>query len=654
MREINGSHNSVPNVTNANGLASDINYIQTSWQRCRDKYKIEPQRSIDLCVLTEKELREKRQPLEQLLANSQRILERVRRVAKESGYCVLIGNVDGVTVQAFTDSDHDLALQSRGIRQGTLWQEAMAGTNGLGTCLEEQRPVTVDASEHYGANLQCFSCSAAPLVGADGAIVGGLNMSTFANGNRRSQALALNLVTETANEIEALIFKDAYSNQHIVSFTGATHLNNAFVAFNESGTIVAATTPALIELNCRDRYELVGRNILDAFQMTSGELNQPAPFRHRFELNGVTHQFEFELHQPVLKHQSIAPTYANKGANVPVSKASATYGQTLLAAAGSDPSLVRQAKSCMRILDRGVMTLIQGETGTGKEVWAKALHDASVRRDKPFVAVNCAAIPETLIESELFGYGAGTFTGGLKSGKKGKIEASNGGTLFLDEIGDMPVELQARLLRVLAEKEIIPLGEVDPIPIDINVICATHRDLEYYVRDGRFREDLYYRISVFKVLLPPLRDRQDKPRLIQTVLRQLQRELGEVYEIGLTPDAEQALLAYSWPGNIRQLKNVLHCAACMREGKNISVNDLPEEVIQSRTSGARPDLSTSNPSELMKNTSPEKQELISALEKSRWNVTRAAKAMGVSRSTLHRRIKAHDLLPASKESEPLG
>lgn len=657
MRDLNGSDNPNSSISLPTNLGNDTSYIESSWQRCKEKYKIAPQRPIELCALTEQEIQEKREPLEQLLGNSQGIIEKIRRVARQSGYSVLIGNAEGVTVKAFTDSDHGSALHSKGIRQGTLWQEAIAGTNGLGTCLEEKRPITVDASEHYGTNLQCFSCSAAPLIGADGAIIGALDMSTFATGNRLGQALALNFVTETANEIEATIFRDAYRNQHVINLAGAIHTNTALVAFNENGTVVAATTPALMELNCRQRYDLVGKNVEEAFQIGWNELFRSAPLNHRFQFNGNNYQLHLALHLPESKWPQVnprqplptTPTSTTTVTFPPIASRSEQH-QPLFEAAGEDPALLQQAKRCIRIVDRGVITLIQGETGTGKEVWAKALHDSSARKDKPFVAVNCAAIPETLIESELFGYGAGTFTGGLKSGKKGKIEASNGGTLFLDEIGDMPAELQARLLRVLAEKEIIPLGEVEPIPIDINVICATHRDLEHYVSQGDFREDLYYRISVFKVALPALRERQDKRHLTRKVLDQLRLELGDTETIGLSAQAEQALLNYSWPGNIRQLKNVLHCAACMREGQEIRTTDLPEEVHQSPIPGLSAFTSPTSSQIEASPVCPEKQELIAALESNRWNVSRAAKALGVSRSTLHRKIKMHGLLLDPQES----
>lgn len=627
---------------------ANASYIKTSWERCKDKHRISPQRKVELHTLTENEIREKREPLEQLLFDSAPILERVRRIAKQSGYSVLISDAEGATVKTFTDSDLALELQSKGIRLGTLWQEAIVGTNGLGTCLEENRPVTVDASDHYSKTLHSFSCSAAPLIGADGAVLGALDMSTFASGNRMTQALALNFVTETADEIEALIFRKAYRSQYVVSLTDSFHATTSLIAFNEAGTIVAATTPALLQLNCRNRYDLVGKNFKDAFNISIDKLTEASPLIHRFLMNGQEYQYQMALNATPLQSQPRQPSILHSPSLPSARSALNTSHQKLFEAAGEDPALLQQAKRCTRIIDKGLSVLLQGETGTGKEVWARAIHDASDRKNKPFVTVNCAAIPESLIESELFGYGAGTFTGGLKSGKIGKIEASNGGTLFLDEIGDMPTELQARLLRVLAESEIVPLGEVKPVPVDINVICATHRDLEHYVSKGDFRKDLYYRISMFKVALPSLKDRDDKRHLVHKILGGLKP--GDA-PISLSPRAEEALTNYPWPGNIRQLKNVLQYAVCMSDGERIQLDDLPDEVFKPCDADIVPDLPEAHSDHPGSSySSSERERLIATLEQNRWIVTRAAKALGVSRSTLHRKIKMHGLLLEPQES----
>lgn len=640
------------------GSGSTGQYIKNSWERCRDRYKISQNSHVELVSLTGTEIRESREPMERFLSDGTGLFDKIRTLSKHSGYTILITNAEGVAVKSFADSNVSHDLVEKGLRQGSLWSESIRGTNALGTCLIECSPVTVYAEEHYGTNLQNFSCSAAPLISPDGTPFGALDLSTFASGNRLIQALALNLVCETADEVEAFVFKDAYQNQRIVSLSvsPAISATTALVAVNDSDTIVAATTPVLLAMGCGDRYEVVGRKFRDIFNLGFEQLEASiAVVEHCIKMRGKSIKFYISLLQRT--RQPIATFPLNKELPRGSHQSSTGIHSSLVSAAGKEPSLLKQADRCQRIVNKGMSILLQGETGTGKEVWARALHDSSDRADMPFVTLNCAAIPESLIESELFGYGAGTFTGGLKSGKIGKIQASDGGTLFLDEIGDMPLELQASLLRVLAECEVIPLGEVLPVQVKLNVICATHRDLKEYVGLGKFREDLYYRISGFKVNLPSLREREDKPVIIHKMLEiACKNDEDGVESVRISGGAMTILCQYYWPGNIRQLKNSIQYALCMRDGDIIEVDDLPDEILNNeallKQSGNDGDsyLSVPPPSRVVSilgetvTELSEKEEIEAALEKHRWIVTRAAKALGVSRSTLHRKIKKHNLL----------
>ena len=640
------------------GSGSKDRFIESSWERCRDRYKISSNSDVELVSLTDSEVKERREPMEKLLSDSVWVFDKIRTLSKHGGYTVLITNEEGVAVKTFAESNVGHDLVAKGLRQGTLWSESVVGTNGLGTCLTECSPVTVYAEEHYGINLHNFSCSAAPLISPDGTPFGAIDVSTFASGNRLCQALALNLVSETADEVEALVFKDAYHNQRIVSISVSpvVSVTKALIAVNDSDTIVAATTPILLTMGCRDRYEIVGRKFQDVFDLNFEQLEASISVEHYIQVMGKPYKFHAALLQsgPFKKDKGVTKAIIHDGSTVRPSAIDAAINSSLLSAAGKEPNLLKQANRCQRIVNKGISILLQGETGTGKEVWARALHDSSDRADKPFITLNCAAIPESLIESELFGYGAGTFTGGLKSGKVGKIQASNGGTLFLDEIGDMPLELQASLLRVLAESEIIPLGELAPIKVKLNVICATHRDLKEYVGRGDFREDLYYRISGFKVPLPSFRERVDKPLIIKKVLDQLCEDEDGADNIKLSEAAMRLLCQYHWPGNIRQLKNTLQYALCMIESNIIDLEDLPEELFSEDTSleaygASETGGGVSPPSRMVCISSDpaagaERNELIQALEQNRWVVTRAAKALGISRSTLHRKMNKYDLL----------
>src|SRR5262245_16171761 len=237
--------------------------------------------------------------------------------------------------------------------------------------------------------------------------------------------------------------------------------------------------------------------------------------------------------------------------------------------------MLGNVRSARRIADSGVSVLIQGSTGSGKEAFAHAMHFASRRASQPFVAVNCAAIPETLIESELFGYKPGAFTGARKEGMKGKILQSSTGTLFLDEIGDMPLSLQTRLLRVLEEQEIVPLGSEAPIEVDLHVIAASHRNLRDMIARGEFREDLYYRLNGITLELPKLADRGDRERVIH---RALAAETHNGRPAAIEVDALQRLESYPWPGNIRELRNVIRTALAICDGGVVRVIDLPREI----------------------------------------------------------------------------
>jgi len=290
-------------------------------------------------------------------------------------------------------------------------------------------------------------------------------------------------------------------------------------------------------------------------------------------------------------------------------------------------------KRLRKVLDKDIAILLNGETGTGKEAFARALHQASQRHAKPFVALNCAAIPESLIESELFGYRAGSFTGANRKGMKGKLEQANGGTLFLDEIGDMPTHLQTRLLRVLAERELVALGAEAPVTLDIQVISATHQDLQAMIADKGFREDLYYRLCGMRMTLPALRERSDRRELIERLLAGLPGGA----DLRLSDQAWRCLLGYAWPGNVRQLLNTLRQAVALAEGGVIELADLPEELLD-RAVPARPKVLEQQVEDA------EARHLLEVLKRERWNMSLAAEAAGISRSTLYRKMKRYGIV----------
>jgi transcriptional regulator of acetoin/glycerol metabolism len=301
----------------------------------------------------------------------------------------------------------------------------------------------------------------------------------------------------------------------------------------------------------------------------------------------------------------------------------------LAALSAGDAALDRQVERMARLVNTPISLLITGETGSGKEYFAKAVHAASERRSRPFVAVNCAAIPEHLIESELFGHLPGSFSGASPKGKRGLIAEADGGTLFLDEIGDMPLALQARLLRVLSEREVLPVGATKPVPVNIRVVAATHAPLEQLVLAGRFRDDLYYRLKGALIELPPLRERSDLGAMIT-------RLLGAR---SITPAALHRLMEHRWPGNLRELRNVLDYAASLCGEGPIDLDDLPELQAARLPPRAAPHQPTPD-------DGPDA--LLQALRAAQWNVSAVARTLGLSRMTLYRRMKRMGIVPPNR------
>jgi transcriptional regulator with PAS, ATPase and Fis domain len=286
-----------------------------------------------------------------------------------------------------------------------------------------------------------------------------------------------------------------------------------------------------------------------------------------------------------------------------------------------------------KVADKSIALLLQGESGVGKEVFARAVHASGPRADKPFVAVNCAALPENLIEAELFGYERGAFTGALREGARGRIREADGGTLFLDEIGDMPMALQARLLRVLQDRQVVPLGGGRAVPVDFALVCATHRDLGAEIAAHRFREDLYYRLNGLTLRLPPLRERCDLAPLIERELRTLAPDR----DLTIAPDLLEALRVYRWPGNVRQLANVLRTACALLEPHDTTIGweHLCDDIAQS----LRAPVAKMDDGELVDLRSLSRAAVDRAMTEADGNLSEAARRLGISRNTLYRKLR---------------
>ena len=625
--------------------------VTRSWHRCLREYGIEPSAPRQISVLNPQSVKQLQESLGQLLPVARAEMESLYEQIAGSGFAVILADTQGAVLSTITDPALQREFRHAGLSLGALWDERHEGTNGIGTCLAETGPVTVHREEHFRGYNLTLSCSAAPILDPHGGILAVLDASTAnSSDSRLIQRHTMALVNMSAHLISRWNFLNEYRHSWILRFHSRPEfvglLHEALMAIDDDGDILAVNESALVQLGCSTRQSLVGEPIGKYFQFNFGALEQRARFEPSaiWPVRDVAHGRRFF---------AIArePARLAEHAQVALSKelGAAAEGPLEREHVGEDAQMRKNLACGRQLFAKQVPILLHGATGTGKEAFAKSLHRGSLWSDKPFVTVNCAAIPESLIESELFGYTRGAFTGAAKEGRVGKILQSNGGTLFLDEIGDMPLILQTRLLRVIEEREVVPLGSEQALPVNLHVISATHRDVLQMIQTGDFREDLYYRLNGVTLHLPLLRDRGDKTDLIRTLLRE--ENAGQDC-IKIDEDAFRKLMQYSWPGNIRQLRNVLRTASALcREGV-IRASNLPQEILDTEprpaplalanTEPAAACAAESSPSAALREA--ECAALLRELERMRWNISRTAQTLGISRNTLYRKIHKHRIL----------
>ncbi|WP_259754306.1 sigma-54-dependent Fis family transcriptional regulator [Pseudomonas sp. GCEP-101] len=514
-------------------------------------------------------------------------------------------------------------MQSKGLSdivQGACWSEASRGTNALGTALVEKRATQIDCGEHFLDRLSRFSCTSVPIEGPQGTLLGVLDMTR--EGPLSGPRESLSLLSLAVFQIEARLFAVSHPGQVVIAFHyRRQYLDSAWqglLALSLDGKVLAVSGQACQLLGAH-RESLVGRRSEELLGVRGEQL------LGRLYQGGVG---SLQTPKGELFYKTLQAPLRSHAVPVSARAARPAAGPELEALAGNHPRYARALRMARQGLVNELPVLLLGETGSGKEVVARALHQASARSDKPFVAVNCAAIPEGLIESELFGYRDGAFTGSRRGGMVGRLQQAHGGTLFLDEIGDMPLALQARLLRVLQERKVAPLGAGEEQDIDVALICATHRDLKRLVEEKHFREDLYYRVNGISVKLPALRERDDLAELAGGLLARLGAP-----KVKLSAELLGLLREYHWPGNIRQLEMVLRTALAMREEgeEELGLDHLPDSTLDELAAGERPQSGSIRENEL---------ELIrQALERHQGNVSAAADALGISRATLYRKLK---------------
>jgi transcriptional regulator of acetoin/glycerol metabolism len=608
----------IEEVLSGRGAGRDPLVIE-SWRRCVTEHQLDPARRCEAFILSEPELRSHRQQSEELIAIARSGLETLYSQVAGQNYVLLLGDSAGVAVEFLGDPNFDTRLRKTGLYLGAEWSEGRAGTCAIGACIASGKALTIHQTDHFDVAHTPLSCTAAPIYDTGGEFAAVLDISLLASPiEKTSQNLALHLVASTARRIELANLMARTRHEWVLRFSRSPEFLDvdpeAAISLDGAGRIIGMThigaqmLARVAGLDWRRPETIVGQPLERFFEMDVNDLadlTRQRPTRDRMVVaRDGERLFAHAIEPQRARRRAAAP---------PVPKA--------LGALGRGPAIAALQATAQKLAPTPLPILIQGETGTGKEFLARALHEASGRAGA-FVAVNCAAIPEALIEAELFGHAPGAFTGASARGRKGLVEEADGGTLFLDEIGDMPLPLQARLLRVLAEGEVTPVGATRSRRVSARILSASHHDLPDLVARGLLREDLYYRLSAATLALPPLRAREDFDWLAGRFLAE-----GTV---AITAEAMTRLRAHAWPGNLRELGNALAVAAALCEDDLITPADLPGAL--ARTPAP---LSLAAPS----GAGAEALALRAALDASGGNVSAAARQLGIDRTTAHRRMR---------------
>jgi len=623
----------------AGGAGSGVtDLVTSSWARCLRDYRLDPEKTCRPDVLTGSVLEQHHVRSGDIIECAKLEMTTLYQQLGDRESAVVLVDTAGVILHMVAAPEFSREMGRVGFCVGAVWSEAAVGTNGMGTCLVVGEPVAVRQQDHFFGDYTTLTCSAVPIFDPDGVLVAVLDVTSRSHLMQQHSLVLLGMTAQTIeNRLLDLRFRDACPVHFHSRPEFVYTLHEGKLVVGEDGSIRAANRSALFQLGFASVEEIRRKKIDQVFQTTLEDMLQRSA-RSSFHpvptfCTERSNRFFAVAQQPATQSIALSERGGKGGSVRPAEEPD-------LGSEFGDERIVSQLRLAARVVAKRIPVLLHGETGAGKEVFARALHRSSPSVAGAFVAVNCASLPESLIESELFGYRAGAFTGAQRTGRRGKILQADRGTLFLDEIGDMPLVLQARLLRVLDERQISPLGSEEIIPVEFQLVSASHRNLPKLVAEGVFREDLYYRLSGLEVTLPPLRERSDKRELICRILAE---EAG--HRMSIDADAEVLLMSYPWPGNLRQLRHLLRTALVFADEQRLRLTDLPPALRQGvgerLEAPAAPvseaafggDVPPLNPLE-----ASERAVLLGLLEEQRWNVSNVAKALHISRNTLYRRL----------------
>ncbi|NIL19204.1 Fis family transcriptional regulator [Pseudomonas sp. ATCC PTA-122608] len=598
-------------------LAHDA-IIQDSWRRCR-AYGLDHQSTPSFDQLPAEGVSQLLESQHSLVQTThQEVLPYYENILSNSNCLIMLADNQGQVLTSWGTQRFIEPTLARGFSAGASWMERSSGTNAIGTALACAQAVHIEHDEHFLKANRFMTGSAAPIFDAQREIIAVLDVSSD---SYLPPSHTLGMVKMMSQTVENRLILNLFRGEHF-QLTFNTGLNNldsqwaGLLIFDESGQVLSANRRADNLLGIS-----LSRVLIDSlFKVSLLELlNQPEGLPFSLQAAG-RNRF-----QCLLKRPRQAPVQARVFVETKKTSEPAPTAISLKTLHFGDARVEKAVRQAERLLEKDIPLLIHGETGVGKEVFVKALHQASSRSQQAFIAVNCAAIPAELVESELFGYEKGAFTGANQKGSIGLIRKADKGTLFLDEIGDMPLPTQARLLRVLQERCVQPVGSSELYPVDLRIISATNRSLREQVQLGRFREDLYYRIGGLTLELPPLRERTDK----QALFKQLWQQHREPTQwAGLSDEVLALFEQHPWPGNLRQVSSVLQVALAMAEEQPIRVEHLPDDFFVD-LNGVVPVCDAVDDS----------LDLNERLKAVGGNISLLSRELGVSRNTLYKRLR---------------
>jgi len=628
--------------------------IANSWKRCKlAKVSLYLKNSINKLNDNDKEIKVLLDKNRDLSKTSKPIMEMAEKMIRGSGFRIDLSDKDGYILKIIGDKKILKESEEVGVVIGSNRSETIVGTNSIGITLFTGKPVQIIGPEHYNVYPRYWTCSSAPIRNPSGNIIGVLNMSGkyhLLHKHTLGMVVGIANAIESALKTEKKVFELSINNKFLNTIIES--ISDGLIVLNKKGEITHLNSIAGKILG-KEPHEAIGKPIDKLVRTNFSLLNVLNNRKGYLEKEIiVTPLYDKKNSQQYLLTEKVVEDSEGEPQGVTalfkeMKKVHRLIGNFI----GANPrynfsSIIGNNVKLMKAVNLAKVAsvssckiLIQGESGTGKEIFAQAIHNNSNRRDKPFIAINCGAIPRDLVESELFGYDEGAFTGAKRGGKPGKFELAESGTLFLDEIESMPLESQPKLLRAIESNQLMRIGGNKIITTDVRVISSTNQDLLLAVKKGNFREDLFYRINTVTVDIPPLRERKDDiPILVKYICDKIGRRINK-NNTEINKKVLEVLREYNWPGNIRELENALESALILSKNNKIIIEVIPENIKLFKSN----DLDIKEDREVNSLIDIEKEVIFKVLKEAKGNITKASRALGIDRSTLYRKIKKYKI-----------